>query len=128
MSETYSVFDAGPPNNTEPIPTTTSSNTFYAKMVDVNFYNASIDISGLFRSEPLFPDSIAILFTIDQNGFPILTPLDTFNLDPNLATNLMGRFRALNVTDRYVSIHQSGAATTFAVGDPIYLDPADGPK
>jgi hypothetical protein len=126
ISDIYSVFDAGLANNSGPIPATEPSGIFYAKIVDIDLYNAGIDPAGSFNGAPTQADTLSILFTLDEDGFPIFTPSNTSALDPNFAGNVIGRFRALNVKVEYVSINQTGASSTFAVGDPIYLDPIDG--
>lgn len=99
----------------------TSSGTFYAKIEDVDQYNAGIDQTGLFYGGPQFVDTRTILFTVDEDGFPIFTPADTFNLSGNFSGNVIGRFRALNTYNKYVSIHQVDASGTFLIGDPVYI-------
>lgn len=104
----------------------TSGGVFYAVVQDVNGFNAGLDSTGSFNGGPAFVDSQALLFTLDDDGFPILTPADTFNLSPNFSTAVFSRFRALNTYNKYVSIYQTGAGSTFSIGDPIYIDPNDG--
>jgi len=119
ITDIYNVFDS-------PIGNNTGQGTFYAKMVDVDGFNAGIDPAGSFNGAPRFIDSGAILFTLDDDGFPIFTPSDTFNLSVNFSGNVIGRFRILNTYNKYVSIYQPGADTTFSVGDPVFVDVADG--
>jgi hypothetical protein len=111
----YTVTDAPDDDNT-------ASGTFYAKMYDVDAYNAGLDATGSFNGAPTFVDSRTILFTVDEDGFPIFTPSDTFNLSANFSGNVIGRFRALNTYNQYVSIYQLDASGTFLVGDPIYYN------
>ena len=111
--EMYVVTDASENN--------TSGVNFYAKMLDVDGFNAGIDITGLFNGAPAYPDTRTILFTVDEDGFPIFTPADTFNLSSNFSGNVIGRFRALNTYNQYVNIYQTGAAAIFTVGDPVYI-------
>lgn len=119
ISDIYNIFDDPNGNNT-------GQGAFYAKMVDVDGFNASIDPGGNFNGAPRYIDSGAILFTLDDDGFPIFTPADTFNLSVNFSGNVIGRFRILNTYNKYVSIYQTGASTTFSVGDPVYIDSLDG--
>jgi hypothetical protein len=100
----------------------TGSGTFYAKIEDIDQYNAGIDATGLFNGAPAFIDIRVILFTVDEDGFPIFTPADTFNLTGNFSGNVIGRFRALNTYNQYVSIYQVDASGTFLYGDPVYID------
>lgn len=119
IAEIYNVTDSPLGDNTGP-------GTFYAKMVDVDGFNAGIDSGGTFNGAPRYIISNAILFTLDEDGFPIFTPSDTFNLSTNFSGNVIGRFRILNTYNKYVSIHQVDAATTFSVGDPVYVDASTG--
>lgn len=100
----------------------TSLGVFYCTMTDVDKFNAGMDATGLFFGSPTFVDSRTILFTVDEDGFPIFTPGDTFQLNPSFSGNVIGRFRALNTYNEYVSITQSGAASIFRPGDPVYID------
>ena len=115
LTQIYTITDGPSGNNT-------SQNVFYAKMEDVDGYNAGIDTTGNFIGSPGFVDSTTVLFTIDEDGFPIFTPSDTFSLSANFSGNVIGRFRALNTYNQYVSIYQTDASGTFVVGDPIYID------
>ena len=114
LATVYTISDAPNPANN------TSSGVFYAKMVDVDLYNAGLDTTGSFNGAPVFTDSRTILFTVDEDGFPIFTPSDTFNLATNFSGNVIGRFRALNTYNQYVSIYQPGH--TLVVGDPVYIN------
>jgi len=109
----YAITDAPSPENN------TSSNSFYAVMLDVDNYNAGLDVTGLYNGGPAFIDSRNILFTVDEDGFPIFTPSDTFALANNFSGNVIGRFRVLNTYNKYVSIYQPGH--TLIVGDPVYI-------
>lgn len=100
----------------------TSSDVFYAVIEDVDYYNAGMDPTGTGFGAPQFQTSRAILFQIDEEGFPIFTPADTFQIAANFSGNVIGRFRALNVYDKYVSIYQQDVSGSFAVGDPLYID------
>jgi len=115
LTQIYNTTDGPPGNNT-------SQNVFYAKMEDVDGYNAGIDTTGSFIGSPGFIDSTTVLFTVDEDGFPIFTPSDTFTLSANFSGNVIGRFRALNTYNQYVSIYQTDASGTFVVGDPIYIN------
>jgi hypothetical protein len=111
----YNVTDASGGDNT-------GEGTFYARMSDVDGYNAGIDPGGTFNGAPVTTQFQCLLFTVDEDGFPIFTPAATFDLSPNFSGNVIGRFRALNTYNQYVSISQTGATGTFAVGDPVYFD------
>lgn len=100
----------------------TSADIFYATIEDVDYYNAGMDPTGAGIGSPQFQTSRAILFEIDEEGFPIFTPADTFQIAANFSANVIGRFRALNVYDEYVSIYQQDVSGSFAVGDPLYID------
>ena len=113
--KTYNVTDDVSGDNT-------ASGTFYAKMSDVDAYNAGLDPTGSFIGAPTFIDSRTILFTVDEDGFPIFTPSDTFNLAANFSGNVIGRFRALNTYNQYVSIYQLDASGALLVGDPVYYN------
>jgi hypothetical protein len=102
----------------------TNGSTFYAKILDVDQYNAGIDPIGTFNGSPDKVDSNTILFTVDEDGFPIFSPSDTFNISVNFSGNVIGRFRALNTYNQYVSILQTDASGAFAVGDPVCINPA----
>ena len=112
--ELYTVTDTSGNN--------TGSTNFYAKMLDVDGFNAGIDPTGIFNGAPAYSDTRTILFTVDEDGFPIFTPADTFNLSTNFSGNVIGRFRALNTYNQYVSIYQIDASGTFTVGDPVYIN------
>jgi len=118
ITQTYAVSDAPNSGNN------TGQGVFYAKMLDVDRYNSGIDPSTLGNGAPVNVDSRAILFTVDEDGFPIFTPADTFNLSVNFSGNVIGRFRALNTYNQYVSIQQTDASGAFAVGDPVCINPA----
>ena len=117
VQQIYSVTDAPDSGNN------TGQGVFYARMTDIDAYNAGIDSTGNFNGAPTFVESRTLLFTLDENGFPIFTPSDTFQLSANFAANVIGRFRALNPYKQYVSIQQTQATKTFSVGDPIYITP-----
>ena len=85
-----------------------------------------MDPTGSFIGGPSSLDIQAILFTVDEDGFPIFTPSDTFGLAPNFSGNVIGRFRALNTYNQYVSVYQPNAATYLSFGDPVYCDPVTG--
>jgi hypothetical protein len=122
ITKTYDVTDAIDADG-NPLPgNNTGAGVFYAVMADVDRYNAGMDPAGTFIGSPTFVDSRAIMFTVDDDGFPIFTPSDTFNLAANFSGNVIGRFRALNTYNQYVSIYQVDASGTFAVGDPIYYN------
>lgn len=101
--------------------TNTNGSNFYGIMTDVDGFNAGIDPTGLFNGAPAYSDTNCILFTVDEDGFPIFTPSDTFNLSSNFSGNVIGRFRALNTYNQYVNIYQTDASGTFTVGDPVYI-------
>ena len=116
ITEIYSVSDApNPGNNTE-------SGVFYAKMVDVDGFNAGLDQGSTFNGAPAYVDSRAILFTVNEDGFPIFTPAQTFHVEPNFSGNVLGRFQILNTYNQYVSIYQPDAINSFSVGDSVYID------
>lgn len=60
-----------------------------------------------------------VLFTVDENGVPILTNWNT-SLPPWYATEIISRFSYRNKNKDFVSKYQAGH--TFAIGDQIYLD------
>jgi len=115
IQQIYAVTDASDGDNT-------GQGTFYARILDVDGYNAGLDPGGNFNGAPITTQFQCLLFTVDQDGFPIFTPAATFDLSPNFSGNVIGRFRALNTYNQYVSIGQTGAVGTFAVGDPVYFD------
>ena len=112
----FTITDAPNPGNN------TGQGVFYAIMLDVDAFNAGIDPGMTFNGAPVYIDSRAVLFTLDEDGFPIFTPSDTFNLSQNFSGNVIGRFRILNTYNQYVSIYQTDASGTFVVGDPVYID------
>ena len=114
----YTVTDAPLSGNN------TDVGVFYAKMIDIDGYNAGMDPTGLFLGGPGYTNSRTILFTVDEDGFPIFTPSDTFNLSSNFSGNVIGRFRALNSYNEYVSIYQVDVSGVVNVGDPIYYSKA----
>jgi hypothetical protein len=91
-------------------------------MLDIDGYNAGLSSGGIFDGAPPYIDSRTILFTVDNDGFPIFTPTNTFDIDPNFAGDVIGRFRVLNTYNEYVNIYQVDASGAFAVGDPIYYN------
>ena len=98
----------------------TGQGVFYAIMTDVDRYNAGLDATGLFNGAPTFIDSTTILFTLNEEGFPIFTPGNTFILNPSFSGNVIGRFQALNTYEEYVSIQQTNTglfATSRGIGD-----------
>jgi len=120
ISQIYTVTDSPLTGNN------TGSGTFYAKIVDIDKYNAGMDVTGNFNGAPTILDSRNILFTVDEDGFPIFTPADTFSLSANFSGNVIGRFRALNTYNQYVSIYQVDASGAFVAGDPVYYDTVTG--
>jgi hypothetical protein len=77
----YTVSDApDPANNSGGAVGNPTGGVFYAKMGDIDDYNAGFDAAGTFNGAPTFIDTRTILFTVDEDGFPIFTPSDTFNL------------------------------------------------
>ena len=118
IEQIYVVNDAPNPGNN------TGSGVFYARMKDVDNYNGGLDPTGLYNGAPSFIDSRTILFTLDEDGFPIFTPSDTFQLSANFSGNVIGRFRALNTYNQYVSIYQDGSSSSLTVGDPVFINPA----
>jgi hypothetical protein len=115
IKKTYTVTDGPGIYNT-------SQQVFYAVMEDVDYYNAAIDPTGTGFGAPTFQTSRTILFQVDEEGFPIFTPADTFQIAANFSGNVIGRFRALNVYNKFVSIQQTDVSGTFVVGDPLYID------
>jgi hypothetical protein len=77
---------------------------------------------GTFNGAPIYTDTRTILFTVDEDGFPIFTPSDTFNLSINFSGNVTGGFRALNMYNQYVSIYQLDVSVTLFEGEPIYYN------
>ena len=116
VTQLFNVIDAPDLGNN------TSAGVFYCVMMDVDRYNAGLDATGGFNGAPSFIDSTTILFTLNEEGFPIFTPGDTFIINPSFSGNVIGRFQALNTYEEYVSISQTNAATTFQIGDPVYID------
>jgi hypothetical protein len=100
----------------------TSSGTFYAKMIDVDGFNAGLDQGSTFNGGPSFVDSRTILFTLNEYGFPIFTPSDTFNISANFSGNVLGRFQILNTYTQNISIYQTNAYNNFSIGDAVYID------
>jgi len=122
VTKLYIVNDAVDANG-NPFPDyNTGQGTFYAKIQDVDYYNAGIDSSLQFNGAPGNIESRQFLFTVDEDGFPIFSPLSTFDLDKNFSGNIISRFRVLNTYNQYVSINQTDASGTFIVGDPIYIN------
>jgi hypothetical protein len=95
---------------------------FYAKMTDLYAYNAGLDPSGSAQGGPEYPDTRVIQFNVDENGIPVFRPTDKFTLSANFTGNILGRFMTVNNYTRQVRIFQTGAGTTFTVGDPIYIN------
>ena len=91
IDEIYNVTDS--PNITSPL-------NFYAKITDVDYFNAGIDAAGNFNGSPRYIENRTILFTLDEDGFPIFTPSDTFDLSTNFSGNVIGRFRILNTYNK----------------------------
>jgi len=116
ITDVYTINDAPNPDNN------TGQGLFYAKMIDTDNYNAGLDPTGEFNGAPAYINTRTILFTVDEDGFPIFTPSDTFNLSSNFSGNVIGRFRALNTYNEYVSVYQPGH--TLAVYDPVYINSA----
>ena len=60
--------------------------------------------------------------TVNEYGIPVFRPTDKFTLSANFTGNILGRFAAVNNYRKQVRIYQSGAASTFSVGDPIFIN------
>ena len=116
IEQIYDVTSAPNPGDV------TGGGVFYARIRDIDNFNAGLDQGGIFNGAPLYIDSRTILFTVDQDGFPIFTPSDTFNIAANFSGNVIGRFRALNTYNQYVNIYQTDASGALVVGDPIYYN------
>jgi hypothetical protein len=116
ITQVYNVTDAPNPGNN------TGSGIFYAVISDVDYYNAGLAPGGTFNGGPKFVDQTAILFTVDENGFPVFTPQDTYSLSANFVGSVIGRFQFINTYNQYVSIYQVDVSGTMAVGDPVYFD------
>lgn len=105
---------------------TPSKNTgpfyFYATVEDLYSYNAGMDPTGAGNGGPKFPNTRVVQITVDENGIPVFRPTDRFTLSANFTGNILGRFAAVNNYKRQVRINQSGAATTFTVGDPVFIN------
>ena len=95
---------------------------FYALMEDQYAYNAGLDPTGAAHGGPQYPDTRVVQFTVDENGIPVFRPTDTFTLSTNFTGNILGRFMNVNNYTRQVRIFQTGAATLFSVGDPVYIN------
>jgi hypothetical protein len=95
---------------------------FYATVEDLYAYNAGLDPSGSEQGGPQSSDTRVVQFTVDENGIPVFRPTDQFTLSANFTGNILGRFAAVNNYKRQVRIFQTGAASTFAVGDPIFIN------
>ena len=115
----YNVTDA--PNSDD----NTSANYFWAKITDINGYNAGSDSTGDFQGSPSLNFS-CILFSLNEDGTPLISSATFFKLPPDFATNQLTRFEAMNTTKKYVSIYQVGASSTFSVGDPVYINTGSG--
>jgi hypothetical protein len=100
----------------------TGALVFYATMEDSYAYNAGLDPTGSANGGPEYPDTRVIQFALDENGIPIFGSVDTFTMSANFSGNVLGRFMTLNNYTRQVRIFQSGAATAFTVGDPIFIN------
>lgn len=115
IASIYTVTDAPNPDNN------TGYFVFYAKITDVDNYNASIDPSQTFSGAPVNVASSGVVFTVDEDGFPIFSPADTATLTTNFSGNVIGRFRALNTYNKYLSVYQENAYQDLSVGDPVYI-------
>ena len=116
ITEIYTVSDAPDPAYD------TASGVFYAKMLDVDGFNAGLDPGTTFNGAPLYADTTALAFALNEDGFPIFTPANTFGLNPSFAGNVIGRFQLLNKYNQYVSIYQTDAEDFFSIGDTVYID------
>jgi hypothetical protein len=86
----YTVNDAEDPTYN------TSQQVFWAVMEDVDNYNAGMDPTGTGFGAPTFQTSRTILFEVDEEGFPIFTPADTFQIAANFsAISPMYRVRGI---------------------------------
>ena len=95
---------------------------FYATVEDLYAYNAGLDPSGSAQGGPELPDTRVVQFTVDENGIPVFRPTDQFTLSANFTGNILGRFAAVNNYKRQVRIFQTGASSTFTVGDPVFIN------
>ena len=95
---------------------------FYATVEDLYAYNAGLDPSGSANGGPQSPDTRIVQFTVDENGIPVFRPTDQFTLSANFTGNILGRFAAVNNYKKQVRIYQSGATSTFTVGDPVFIN------
>ena len=95
---------------------------FYATVEDLYAYNAGLDPSGSAQGGPQSPDTRVVQFTVDENGIPVFRPTDQFTLSANFTGNILGRFAAVNNYKRQVRIFQTGASSTFTVGDPVFIN------
>jgi hypothetical protein len=95
---------------------------FYATVEDLYAYNAGLDPSGSAEGGPQSADTRVVQFTVDENGIPVFRPSDKFTLSANFTGNILGRFAAVNNYTKQVRIYQTGASSTFAVGDPVFIN------
>lgn len=112
----YAVTDAPDPTHN------TGALVFYATIEDQYAYNAGCDPIRTAYGGPQFPDTRVVQFTVDENGIPIFRPTDTFTMSANFSGNILGRFMTVNNYTRQVRIYQTAAASTFNVGDPIFIN------
>jgi hypothetical protein len=112
----HAVADAPDPTHD------TGSLVFYATIEDQYAYNAGLDPTGSANGGPQYPDTRVVQFTVDENGIPIFRPTDTFTMSANFSGNVLGRFMTVNNYTRQVRIYQTGAASTFTVGDPVFIN------
>ena len=101
--------------------TTPDTSTVTCIVEDVDRFNTFSDPTANGNGGPVA--SIGLLFSIAEDGIPILDPTSIGLFPDTFVTDLISRFRYRNYESVNVSINQPGH--TFSVNDVVYIDPSD---
>lgn len=66
------------------------------------------------------PDGPGFIFRMSDDGLPLIGPMSDYYITPTVATNLMARFMARNMSSQFVLVNQEFHG--FFPGDVIYAD------
>ena len=101
----------------------TSSDTLICVAEDVDRYNLINDPDA--AGSGALPQGMSIyMFTLSNDGLPILSPVTSVNFSQTFVSDMMGRFIGLNPADEFIEIHQPDHG--MILGDIIRVDHTTG--
>ena len=97
-------------------PSTTDS-SLVCTVQDMDFFNTTINSQN---SGGLTTSSNCVIFSLNDNGLPVILGIPDYVMPLNFQTDLISRFYVRNNISQYVSVIQVGH--TFVPNDILYID------